>query len=302
MANRRVKMAAKKVSNRPRAKVAAKQQERTNTKTKQPQVVDLTQDEPPEMDPLESDDYFEVLGIPRSASEADVKKAYRKLAVQWHPDKNRSHPRAEEFFKKISEAYEVLSDPEKRKLYERYGKAGLQGGSPSEDHRDHFTGFSTQHAKDIFDAFFGGSDPFEAFFGGRRGRRDPFESMGFGFGGMGGASMLDSFFSDGFGDMGGFSSSMSSSSSTFTDRNGHVVTQKTTTTVGADGRAETVTEEYRNGKLVNSTSSSSTSRLAGAGRMQLEGNSSRALPSQTSQVRTQSTNYTRRGSNTHPKY
>ncbi|KAG2775257.1 hypothetical protein Pcac1_g13910 [Phytophthora cactorum] len=269
-------------------KVSAKQQK---------SVIDLTEEKESEANNqmethLESDDYFEVLNLPRSASASDVKRAYRKLAVQWHPDKNRSSPRAEEFFKKISEAYEVLSDPEKRKVYEKYGKAGLDGTAPARD--DHFgirghRGFSTQHARDIFDAFFGGQGPFEAFFGQRRGssqRRGVFEddffgSMGFGgmdmgggFGNMG-MSMTDSFFSDGFGDMGGsgevYSTSSSSSSSTFTDGNGHLITQKTMTTTGTDGRTETVTEEYRDGKLVNSTSSTGGSRLADAGRMQLEG-------------------------------
>ncbi|RLN96267.1 hypothetical protein BBJ28_00019307 [Nothophytophthora sp. Chile5] len=263
--------------------------------------------EPESMDPLDSDDYFEVLGLTRAATATDVKRAYRKLAVQWHPDKNRSNPRAEEFFKKISEAYEVLSDPDKRALYENYGQAGLEaGGAPPrgpDAYHDHFgvngrAGFSTQHARDIFDAFFGGVDPFEAFFSGGRQRdrrrrfgddwgQSPFEGVGLGmhgFGGMGGTSMsmMDSFFNDGFGGMGsmgsmgggGFSTSMSSSSSTFTDQNGHTVMQKTTTTVGVDGRSETVTEEFRNGLLVNSTTSSSSSRLAEAGRMQLEGGSS----------------------------
>ncbi|KAF1793387.1 DnaJ domain, conserved site [Phytophthora cactorum] len=236
-------------------KVSAKQQK---------SVIDLTEEKESEANNqmethLESDDYFEVLNLPRSASASDVKRAYRKLAVQWHPDKNRSSPRAEEFFKKISEAYEVLSDPEKRKVYEKYGKAGLDGTAPA------------------------------PFFGQRRGssqRRGVFEddffgSMGFGGMGMGrgfgnmGMSMTDSFFSDGFGDMGGsgevYSTSSSSSSSTFTDGNGHLITQKTMTTTGTDGRTETVTEEYRDGKLVNSTSSTGSSRLADAGRMQLEG-------------------------------
>ncbi|KAG7402244.1 hypothetical protein PHYBOEH_003503 [Phytophthora boehmeriae] len=297
----------------------------------EPVVVDLTTDEEEQqeeqsrrnsstittesMNPIESDDYFVVLGLAHSATEADVKRAYRKLAVQWHPDKNRSNPRAEEFFKRISEAYAVLSDPEKRRKYEKYGKEGPnQGGQPREsEFRDPFgfagrTSFSTQHARDIFDAFFNGVDPFEAFFGStntphhrstqRRSRRDvfnddwgqsPFEDMGFGsmgmrgFGTMGGMSMMDSFFSDGFGGgfgdtgSGGFSTSMSSSSSTFTDHNGHVVTQKTTTTTDTNGRSETVTEEFRDGKLVNSTSSSSNNRLAGAGRMQLEPNGSQGI-------------------------
>ncbi|ETP30834.1 hypothetical protein F442_20229 [Phytophthora nicotianae P10297] len=282
---------------------AAKCQRSTPRRSKVPAqqqslVIDLTEEEEAEeknqMEThLESDDYFEVLNLPRSASASDVKRAYRKLAVQWHPDKNRSSPRAEEFFKKISEAYEVLSDPEKRKVYEKYGKSGLDGAAPAHDEHFGFSGyrgFSTQHARDIFDAFFGGQDPFEAFFGQHRGsqRRGVFDDDFFGSMGLGGMNMgrgfgntgmpmMGSFFSDGFGDMGGsgdfYSTSSSSSSSTFTDRNGHVITQKTMTTTGADGRTETVTEEYRDGKLVNSTSSSSGSRLADAGRMQLEGGS-----------------------------
>lgn len=279
------------------------------------------------MEQLESEDYFEVLGLARSATDGDVKKAYRRLAVLWHPDKNRTHPKAEEYFKKIGEAYAVLSNAEQRTVYERYGKAGLGGGNGSASSSgegfypadpygfsfggfDGHAGFSARHARDIFDAFFGGMNPFEELFNGGRGgggRRqsranrnanewDPMGGMGMGFGmdmrgGSLGSMMMDSFFSGGgmsmgmgggmgigmggfadfgsFGGGGGFSSSMSSSS--FTDRNGHVVTKKTTTTVDANGRAETVTEEFRNGKLVNSTLSS-TSRLADAGRMQLEGN------------------------------
>ncbi|KAE9017843.1 hypothetical protein PR003_g14238 [Phytophthora rubi] len=323
-------------------KVAAQSNQLKPTKHKNPNVIDLTADEEEEEEEehkvevetsamdvpahLESDDYFEVLNLQRSASDADVKRAYRKLAVQWHPDKNRSHPRAEEFFKKISEAYEVLSDREKRKIYESRGRDGLDAGARAaarhprgaEDPFAFGGGFSTQHARDIFDAFFGGQDPFEAFFGGtgtrqrrgsnqRRGRfgEDPFEAMGFGgmgFGGMGGMSMMDSFFSEGFGGMeragsGFFSTSTSSSSSTFTDRNGHVVTQKTTTTTGADGRTETVTEEYRNGKLVNSTSSTG-SRLADAGRMQLEGGST----SKTGQSNNGRSYQRRASSNSRPKY
>lgn len=272
------------------------------------------------MEQLESENYFEVLGLARSATDSDVKKAYRRLAVLWHPDKNRTHPKAEEYFKKIGEAYAVLSNAEQRMVYERYGKAGLGGGNgsaspsgegfyPADPYGFSFggfgghAGFSARHARDIFETFFGGMDPFEELFsgggGGRRQSRanrnanewDPMGGMGMGFGmdmrgGSLGSMMMDSFFNGGgmgmrmgsfadFGSFGGgggggsFSSSVSSSS--FTDRNGHIVTKKTTTTVDANGRAETITEEFRNGKLVNSTSSS-TSRLADAGRMQLEGN------------------------------
>jgi len=72
---------------------------------------------------VRSTDYYGILGVPREASEADIKKAYRKLAMDYHPDRNKSHD-AEERFKRLTEAYEVLRDPEKRAVYDRYGEAG----------------------------------------------------------------------------------------------------------------------------------------------------------------------------------
>ncbi|OQX86137.1 molecular chaperone DnaJ [candidate division KSB1 bacterium 4484_87] len=73
-------------------------------------------------------DYYDVLGISRDANETEIKKAYRKLALQYHPDKNPGDKEAEEKFKEISEAYEVLKDPEKRRRYDMYGNAGMKGG------------------------------------------------------------------------------------------------------------------------------------------------------------------------------
>src|SRR5215208_108958 len=73
-------------------------------------------------------DFYSTLGVPRDASEDDLKKAYRKLAMQYHPDRNNGSKEAEERFKAITEAYDVLRDPQKRQVYDRYGEAGLRGG------------------------------------------------------------------------------------------------------------------------------------------------------------------------------
>src|ERR671922_2613681 len=110
-------------------------------------------------------DYYEVLGVPRDADEAQVKKAFRRLARELHPDVNAHDPRAEEKFKEAAEAYEVLSDPERREIYDRYGHEGLRSGG----YEPSFTGFGS--FADIFDAFFGGGmgDPL-GFGAGRRSR------------------------------------------------------------------------------------------------------------------------------------
>src|SRR5919107_423894 len=98
-------------------------------------------------------DYYEILGVERGASEGDIKKAYRRLAQQWHPDVNKE-PDAAVRFKEINEAYQVLSDPERRQRYDLFGTVGTEGGPG-------FGGFA-----DIFDAFFGAA----AAGAGRRGR------------------------------------------------------------------------------------------------------------------------------------
>src|SRR5260370_23961556 len=74
-------------------------------------------------------DYYECLEVTRSAGEEDLKKAYRRLAVQYHPDRNPGDKPAEEKFKEINEAYQVLSDPEKRARYDRFGHAAFQGNA-----------------------------------------------------------------------------------------------------------------------------------------------------------------------------
>ncbi|MET0769411.1 MAG: DnaJ C-terminal domain-containing protein, partial [Solirubrobacteraceae bacterium] len=108
-------------------------------------------------------DYYEVLGVGREAGEADVKKAFRRLARELHPDQNRDDPQAEEKFKEAAEAYEVLSDADRRRQYDAYGHEGLRaGGAPN------FEGFGS--VSDLFSAFFG-SGGFDGAFGGGRGSR-----------------------------------------------------------------------------------------------------------------------------------
>src|SRR4051812_33954551 len=98
-------------------------------------------------------DYYEVLVLERSATEQDIKRAYRKLALELHPDRNPGDASAEEKFKEASEAYAVLCDAEKRAAYDRYGHAGLQGGGAGfSDIQDIFSQFG-----DIFADFFGGA-------------------------------------------------------------------------------------------------------------------------------------------------
>ncbi|NMC39687.1 MAG: DnaJ domain-containing protein, partial [Bacteroidales bacterium] len=90
-------------------------------------------------------DYYEILGVPRNASREDLKKAYRKLALKYHPDKNPGDKNAEEKFKEAAEAYEVLSDDEKRQRYDQFGHAGLGGAGGG------FSGGMT--VEDIFASF-----------------------------------------------------------------------------------------------------------------------------------------------------
>ncbi|MBZ3877907.1 DnaJ-like protein subfamily B member 8 [Sciurus carolinensis] len=107
--------------------------------------------------------YYEVLGVQSGASPEDIKKAYRKLALRWHPDKNPDNKEeAEKKFKQVSEAYEVLSDPKKRALYDRAGcDSWRAGGGASAPYNSPFdSGYTFRNPEDIFREFFGGLDPF----------------------------------------------------------------------------------------------------------------------------------------------
>src|SRR6188472_3465887 len=107
-------------------------------------------------------DPYEVLGVARDADETEIKKAFRRLARELHPDVNRHDPDAEEKFKEAAEAYEILSDPERRATYDRYGHDGLRSGGFAPN----FEGFGS--ISDLFDAFFGGGG-----FGGAAARTGP---------------------------------------------------------------------------------------------------------------------------------
>ncbi|MBT3303075.1 MAG: molecular chaperone DnaJ [Bacteroidetes bacterium] len=116
-------------------------------------------------------DYYEILGVNRNAAADEIKKAYRQMAIKFHPDKNPDNKEAEEKFKEAAEAYEVLSDQDKRSRYDRFGHAGMQG-------QQGFGG-SSMSMDDIFehfgDIFGGGGSPFDSFFGGGGSRRKTYK-------------------------------------------------------------------------------------------------------------------------------
>ena len=116
-------------------------------------------------------DYYEVLGVSKNATEQELKQAYRKLALKYHPDKNKGNPEAEEKFKEATEAYEVLRDPQKRASYDKFGHEGVQGfdGFGRRAYSDFSDIFGDFDLGDIFDSFFGAS--FGSRKGGRRTRR-----------------------------------------------------------------------------------------------------------------------------------
>src|SRR3981081_4876302 len=106
-------------------------------------------------------DFYQTLGVQRGAGDDVIKKAYRKLAMECHPDRNNGSKESEEKFKAITEAYDVLRDPNKRAVYDRYGEAGLRGGAGGFHHVD------LSEALNIFMQNFGGFSGLDDLFGGR---------------------------------------------------------------------------------------------------------------------------------------
>merc|ERR1712048_1372102 len=122
------------------------------------------------------------LGVSKGASDDELKKAYRKLALKYHPDKNKSAG-AEEKFKEVGEAYDVLSDPKKKQIYDQLGEEGLKGSAGGHSAGDFGDGFTYTYHGDpraTFSQFFGTSNPFEMFMnmnGGRPGGQPGVENM-----------------------------------------------------------------------------------------------------------------------------
>ncbi|XP_038205759.1 dnaJ homolog subfamily B member 6-like [Arvicola amphibius] len=191
-------------------------------------------------------DYYEVLGVQRHVSPEDIKKAYQKQALKWHPDKNPENKEAERKFKQVAEAYEVLLDAKKLDIYDKYCKEGLNGGGGGGSHFDSpfEFGFTFRNPDDVFMEFFGGrdpfsfdffEDPFDDFFGSRRARFSSafsgFPSFGGGFPAFDtefssfvslGHRGLNSFSSASFGGRGmGYFKSISTSTKIVNGKNNH---------------------------------------------------------------------------------
>lgn len=194
-------------------------------------------------------DYYKILKVAKSATLDEIKKAYRKLALKWHPDKNPNNTdEANRKFREISEAYEVLSDSNKRTMYDRYGKDFKQ--APSGGHSDFydfggFGRFNFRDPEDVFKEFFGGG--IFDIFGDEASKRNSRRNRG---------SIFDSFdhmFSDSFGSsnfQGPFTScTMESSFSNFRSPKNYVK-RTSTTTQYVDGKQVTTKKVFENGKEV----------------------------------------------------
>jgi DnaJ-class molecular chaperone len=108
-------------------------------------------------------DYYDILELPRDATQQDIKKKYRKLAIKYHPDKNKEDEDAVRKFQAVAEAFEVLSDPEKRAIFDQYGYEGLRDGVPDETGSMKGGYQYSQNANEIFESFFGVNNPFVNF-------------------------------------------------------------------------------------------------------------------------------------------
>ncbi|OXU17939.1 hypothetical protein TSAR_016559 [Trichomalopsis sarcophagae] len=205
-------------------------------------------------------DYYRILEVSRTATNGEIKKAYRKLALKWHPDKNPENlEEANIRFKEISEAYEVLIDDRKRRVYDQYGKEGLQmpGGKRrhEEDFDFNFDSFVFRDPEDVFREFFGGNSPFDDLFAGlhghSRGNRHshPVNTLSTSFFGPFG------FFSSPFGDIFGAQNGMANCTSFSTLTNfggpsgGHAEMKRTSTSTRfINGKKITTKKVFENGK------------------------------------------------------
>ncbi|XP_070693632.1 dnaJ homolog subfamily B member 2 [Pempheris klunzingeri] len=195
-------------------------------------------------------DYYNILGVPKTASQDDIKKAYRKLALKWHPDKNPDNKdEAERKFKEVAEAYEVLSDKSKRDAYDRYGNDRVRHtGSSSSDFSSDFPGFTFtfRSPDEVFKEFFGGQDPFASFFddfssfGGSSSCHGPSRFFSFPSTGVGFTSFSSLGGLDGMDSMGGGTSNFKSVSTSTRIINGK---RTTTKKIKENGQERTEIEE-----------------------------------------------------------
>ncbi|XP_033127683.1 dnaJ homolog subfamily B member 6-like isoform X3 [Anneissia japonica] len=187
-------------------------------------------------------DYYEVLGVSKTATAEDIKKAYRKLALRWHPDKNPSNKEeAANKFKEISAAYEVLSDANKKNIYDR-GGSDFDFANNFDDFPGHHQGFTFHFSRpeDIFRDFFGTDDPFSVFF-------ESNSSRNVGHGSL----FQDGFATAGFGSFGGFGGFSSfSSSSSFGSGSGGVRRSSTTSIKTVNGKRIKTTKVVQDGNEI----------------------------------------------------